>query len=79
MSASSASNEPVQPWVMDAYAPGGAAVSTTRDLAKLATALLDGTAPGMAAGVHHPSRHLHGREVEHGEVITFVRPRRVQA
>ena len=40
---------PVQPWVMDAYAPGAAAVSTTRDLAKLATALLDGTAPGMAA------------------------------
>lgn len=40
---------PTQPWVMDAYAPGAAAVSTTRDLAKLATALLDGTAPGMAA------------------------------
>src|SRR4051812_42840644 len=40
---------PVQPWVMDAYAPGGAAVSTAGDLAKLATALLDGTAPGMAA------------------------------
>ena len=40
---------PVQPWVMDAYAPGAAAVSTAEDLAKLATALLDGTAPGMAA------------------------------
>jgi CubicO group peptidase (beta-lactamase class C family) len=40
---------PVQPWIMDAYAPGGAAVSTTGDLARLATALLDGTAPGMAA------------------------------
>jgi len=40
---------PVQPWVMDAYAPGAAAVSTAGDLAKLATALLDGTAPGMAA------------------------------
>ena len=40
---------PVQPWVMDAYAPGAAAVSTTGDLAKLATALLDGTAPGMVA------------------------------
>jgi CubicO group peptidase (beta-lactamase class C family) len=39
----------VQPWVMDAYAPAGAAVSTTEDLAKLATALLDGTAPGMEA------------------------------
>jgi CubicO group peptidase (beta-lactamase class C family) len=40
---------PVQPWVMDAYAPTGAAVSTAGDLAKLATALLNGTAPGMAA------------------------------
>jgi CubicO group peptidase (beta-lactamase class C family) len=40
---------PVQPWVMDAYAPGAAAVSTTGDLAKLASALLDRFAPGMAA------------------------------
>ncbi len=40
---------PTRPWVMEAYAPGAAAVSTTGDLAKLATALLDGTAPGMAA------------------------------
>ncbi|MGB8384468.1 MAG: serine hydrolase domain-containing protein [Dermatophilaceae bacterium] len=40
---------PVRPWVMGAYAPGGAAVSTTGDIAKLATALLDGTAPGMPA------------------------------
>jgi CubicO group peptidase (beta-lactamase class C family) len=40
---------PVEPWTFDAYAPAGAAVSTTADLAKLATALLDGTAPGMAA------------------------------
>ena len=40
---------PTQPWVMDAYAPTGAAVSTTGDLAKLATALLNGTAPGMTA------------------------------
>ena len=45
----SESGLPVQPWVMEAHAPGAAAVSTTRDLAKLATALLDGTAPGMAA------------------------------
>ena len=45
----SQSGLPVQPWVMDAYAPGAAAVSTTGDLAKLATALLDGTAPGMTA------------------------------
>ena len=40
---------PVQPWVMDAYAPGAAAVSTAGDLAKLASALLNGTAPGMTA------------------------------
>lgn len=40
---------PVQPWLFDAYAPAGGAVSTSTDLAKLATALLDGTAPGMAA------------------------------
>ena len=45
----SQSGLPVQPWVMDAYAPGAAAVSTTGDLAKLATALLEGTAPGMTA------------------------------
>jgi CubicO group peptidase (beta-lactamase class C family) len=45
----SESGLPVQPWVMGAYAPGAAAVSTTSDLAKLALALLDGTAPGMAA------------------------------
>lgn len=40
---------PVQPWTFDAYAPAGAVVSTTADLAKLATVLLDGTAPGMSA------------------------------
>jgi len=39
----------VQPWVMDAYAPGGAGVSTAQDLTRLATALLDGSAPGMEA------------------------------
>ncbi|WP_168625901.1 serine hydrolase domain-containing protein [Cryobacterium sp. BB307] len=39
----------VHPWVINAYAPSGAIVSTTEDLARLATALLDGTAPGMAA------------------------------
>lgn len=39
----------VNPWVIDSYAPSGAAVSTTEDLARLATALLDGSAPGMAA------------------------------
>ncbi len=45
----SSSGLPVRAWVMDGYAPGGAVVSTTGDLAKLATALLDGTAPGMTA------------------------------
>ena len=45
----SQSGLPVQPWVMDAYAPTGGAVSTTGDLAKLATALLNGTAPGLTA------------------------------
>ena len=40
---------PVQPWILGAYAPAGGVVSTTRDLAKLATALLNGTAPGMSA------------------------------
>jgi len=39
----------VHPWVINAYAPSGAAVTTTKDLARLATALLDGSAPGMAA------------------------------
>ncbi|MFD1507496.1 serine hydrolase domain-containing protein [Georgenia yuyongxinii] len=39
----------VHPWVVNAYAPAGAAVSTTEDLARLATAILDGSAPGMAA------------------------------
>lgn len=45
----SATGLPEQPWVFGAYAPAGAAVSTTADLAKLATALLNGTAPGMTA------------------------------
>lgn len=45
----SASGLPVQPWVMGAYAPGGGVISTAHDLAAFATALLDGTAPGLAA------------------------------
>lgn len=40
---------PAQPWVFDGYAPAGAAVSTVKDLSILATALLNGTAPGMDA------------------------------
>lgn len=38
-----------QPWVFDGYAPGGGAVSTAADLTVLATALINGTAPGMDA------------------------------
>ncbi|SBS73199.1 serine hydrolase [uncultured Microbacterium sp.] len=45
----SASGLPVQPWVMGAYAPGGGVVSTAHDLATFATALLEGTAPGLTA------------------------------
>jgi CubicO group peptidase (beta-lactamase class C family) len=45
----SASGLPIQPWIIGAYAPAGAVVSTTQDLAKLASALLDGTAPGLDA------------------------------
>jgi CubicO group peptidase (beta-lactamase class C family) len=45
----SKSGLPVEPWVMGDYAPGGGAVSTARDLATFAIALLDGTAPGMAS------------------------------
>ena len=45
----SPSGLPVRPWIFDAYAPAGAVVSTTHDLSLLATALLDGTAPGMNA------------------------------
>ena len=47
----------VQPWVFDGYAPGGAAVSTVKDLSILATALLDGTAPGMDALTPTASTH----------------------
>jgi CubicO group peptidase (beta-lactamase class C family) len=35
-----------QPWIMDGYAPAGGIVSTIGDLARLAQALLDGSAPG---------------------------------
>ena len=38
-----------QPWLFSGYAAAGAAVSTAKDLALLATALLNGTAPGMKA------------------------------
>jgi CubicO group peptidase (beta-lactamase class C family) len=45
----SASGLLVQPWVAGGDAPAGAAVSTARDLTILATAILDGTAPGLDA------------------------------
>ena len=45
----SKSGIPVEPWILGADAPSGGVVSTAKDLAKLATALLDETAPGMAA------------------------------
>lgn len=35
-----------QPWIMDGYAPAGAVVSTITDMSRLATSLLDGSAPG---------------------------------
>jgi CubicO group peptidase (beta-lactamase class C family) len=39
----------MQPWVFDGYAPAGATVTTSGDLATLATALLEERAPGMTA------------------------------
>lgn len=45
----SASGLPTQTWHVDGYAPAAAAVSTAHDLTLLATALLDGTAPGLTA------------------------------
>ena len=38
-----------QPWVLDAEAPAGGIVSTGPDMALLAGAILDGSAPGLAA------------------------------
>ena len=45
----SASGLPVEPWVLGAYAAGGGVVSTAHDLTVFAAALLDGSAPGLAA------------------------------
>jgi len=39
----------MQPWVFDGYAPAGGVVTTSADLAVVATALLQGRAPGMTA------------------------------
>ncbi len=38
---------PREPWVLQGYAPAGGVVSTIDDMARLAAALLDGTAPGL--------------------------------
>lgn len=38
-----------RPWVLDGYGPAGGAVSTIVDMTRLATALLDRTAPGLAS------------------------------
>ena len=43
------SGQPRQPWIAGAYAPAGGVVSTVADMAKLVTALLEGTAPGQRA------------------------------
>jgi CubicO group peptidase (beta-lactamase class C family) len=40
---------PRQPWAMEGFAPAGGVYSTIEDMAKLARALLDGSAPGLAA------------------------------
>lgn len=40
---------PRMPWLMDGYAPAGGVYATLSDLTALAEALLDGTAPGLAA------------------------------
>ncbi len=45
----SAAGLPAQPWIMKGYAPGGGVVSTADDLTILATAILNGTAPGLDA------------------------------
>ena len=38
-----------RPWIMGGYGPAGGVVSTIADMARLAAALLDETAPGVAA------------------------------
>ncbi len=40
---------PREPWVLGSYAPAGGLLSTIGDMVRLATALLQGSAPGMAA------------------------------
>jgi CubicO group peptidase (beta-lactamase class C family) len=40
---------PQQPWLLDGYAPDGGVTATIGDMARLATALLDRTAPGCGS------------------------------
>ena len=47
----SASGLPRQPWVMEGFAPAGGVYSTVEDMARLATSLLDGSAPGLLSTV----------------------------
>ena len=44
-----ASGKPVAPWTMNGAAPAGGIRSTPADMVRYAQALLDGSAPGMAA------------------------------
>jgi CubicO group peptidase (beta-lactamase class C family) len=45
----SAAGLPRAPWILDGYAPAGGVIATIGDIARLATALLDRTAPGCSA------------------------------
>jgi CubicO group peptidase (beta-lactamase class C family) len=45
----SSSGLPRRPWILDGYAPSGGVISTIGDMARLAEALLSGSAPGLAS------------------------------
>jgi len=49
LTGTSRGGRPRQPWTGEALAPAGGIRASIQDLARLARALLDGTAPGMAA------------------------------
>ena len=49
LSGTSRRGRPRQPWTGEALAPAGGIRASIQDLARLARALLDGTAPGMSA------------------------------
>jgi CubicO group peptidase (beta-lactamase class C family) len=50
---------------MDGYAPAGAVVSTVTDMSRLATSLLDGSAPG-----HRSLRELEGVKTDRADRAT---------